>query len=91
MWSWISEGLSGSSNEHFLAYENTHHCGLWKDKKSAVYSDNEMTNKQGYGAAHIHIHAHTLYTPDAFPEVQARAWVQDHVCWGLPGMDAGDG
>ena len=31
---------------------------MWDDKKNAVYSDNEMTNKQGYRATHTHMHVH---------------------------------
>ena len=89
---WISEGLNCNSNEH-LRPVKTDHCGLWEDKKRAVYSDNEMTNKQGYRATNtrIHSHIHTLYTPDVLPEDRACARVQNHVCWGPPGMDAGDG
>lgn len=44
-----------------------------------------MANKQRYSATH------TPYFLDVVPEDQACVWVQDHVCWGPPGIDAGDG
>lgn len=41
-----------------------------------------MTNAQA---------THTLHTPDVVPVDRACALVQDHVCWGQSGKDAGDG
>lgn len=62
----------------------TQHCGLWEDKKRAVYSDNETTNEQGYRVTHTHtrtkhVQTHTN-TPAAVPEEQASARVRDHLC-----------
>lgn len=46
----------------------TQHCGLWEDKKRAVYSDNETTNEQGYRVTHTQAqntcrHTQTLLLP----------------------------
>lgn len=58
----------------------TQHCGLWEDKKRAVYSDNETTNEQGYRVTRTkHVQTHT-HTPAAVPEEQASARVRDHLC-----------
>lgn len=64
--------MSSKKNPH------THRGLLWEDKKRAVYSDNERTNKHGYRVTHK-----PLMPSQRAEPLPGR--------WGLPGMDDSDG